>query len=964
MMLNMGYVPGQGLGRELEGEIEPLPVLPTALKRKRTVSGVGYRPSQSPEPGPSNVGADEAGLSKASEGSKNVAKRPKRRHKQQRDRTVPYPSSHTGGSAEVSSQHVMEDDIPPMLEDFENIWDGQSRGAYPTPLCPFNCMNPMCQCKDRPVYEDQNHFFPGVFAGPQLPLPPWLAGNGFLPLAATLMQQGLPFSPEMAMFSPTTTNYDAGLPIQFEQDLGQDIPLPELNSAMIDSVKSNASTNTTGFSQSTAPSSREIHTYAKRLKGILSIGMPPDPDPQSDHGLYPISSPPPHDPEAKSFTMPIPSCTLVMESMPRSCRSLSFVREWAESFGTSSVVRIEFAGGKGKKKKGAKALIEFSSADVARRAWSSPRLNGDGKDQIRVWWYRIQGVGASAGVGELEEGEIGGEEGQCNESDPLGTPPSEVVQDQPVMSMPLPLPRVPPLLLPLPPSKNQRKKEKKAEQKAREKELAELMHKATAEKRRMAQLQSPEFSVPMGAPFATGLAGLSKESAPSSALSQSPEEVAQLLDEPEPMDIETVHSRSPSTAMAGAIEEEDQVSIASSRPGSPLLSRQPMNMDSPVADRSETDGKVKIMVPGDLDDSRLRPLAPVFVPRKDLSLPPKPGAAGWKAGAEEADLSQSSVASSSKIHAVGSVTTQASSQAAAHVRSPTPSSSAVPSKMATPPSEPRAMANAPKGPTYKQRVQSAKRKGGVNPELTKAVEATVTVVKKEAVSPTPERALPVKPEPSQDTGDLSKEEVLRKLVLASRRAKPAASVREKTPPSAGKPPETPMRVAAAPLTIEMPKVPMSKSSLDDLAISFITETLQTIRSPSTDGSTTVGNSVQELSPRSERGPVLEPGAVLAKADPVSQERLALVEHQRRLEEHLAATKVLMGKLERAGTRQEKDMILRLIRERNRVYEEGVSASSKENRPALKKYPSTIWPGTTRDAGILIISDDEDEDEVE
>lgn len=31
------------------------------------------------------------------------------------------------------------------------------------------------------------------------------------------------------------------------------------------------------------------------------------------------------------------------------------------------------------------------------------------EDLIKVWWYRVDGVGAGSGVGEIEEGEIEGD---------------------------------------------------------------------------------------------------------------------------------------------------------------------------------------------------------------------------------------------------------------------------------------------------------------------------------------------------------------------------------------------------------------------------------------------------------------------------------------------------------------------------------------------------------------------------
>ncbi|KAI0090455.1 hypothetical protein BDY19DRAFT_773067 [Irpex rosettiformis] len=123
------------------------------------------------------------------------------------------------------------------------------------------------------------------------------------------------------------------------------------------------------------------------------IGMPPDLDPNSQHGVYFI---PP-----QSLWKPNPARSLVIELLPKRFRTLTFIFDWAGTVcPPGAPPRVELD------QKVGKALIEFPSGDIARAAWESPRLYGGGKEHIRAYWYRLPGVGADAGVGELEEGEI------------------------------------------------------------------------------------------------------------------------------------------------------------------------------------------------------------------------------------------------------------------------------------------------------------------------------------------------------------------------------------------------------------------------------------------------------------------------------------------------------------------------------------------------------------------------------
>lgn len=144
-----------------------------------------------------------------------------------------------------------------------------------------------------------------------------------------------------------------------------------------------------------------------------SIGMKPDTEPHSKHGVFHFNSTNLSNRRSNASYMPNPACTIVMEQLPKTHRTIEFVKQWAKK--ATGVLPLSIV----VDPPSAKALVEFPSAKLARKAWESPRLGTEygglkshqlkGKprtDQIRVWWYRVDGVGAGAGVGEIEEGEI------------------------------------------------------------------------------------------------------------------------------------------------------------------------------------------------------------------------------------------------------------------------------------------------------------------------------------------------------------------------------------------------------------------------------------------------------------------------------------------------------------------------------------------------------------------------------
>ncbi|KAK0214749.1 hypothetical protein IW262DRAFT_238291 [Armillaria fumosa] len=198
------------------------------------------------------------------------------------------------------------------------------------------------------------------------------------------------------------------------------------------------------------------------------------------------------------------------------------------------------------------------------------------------------------------------------------------------------------------------------------------------------------------------------------------------------------------------------------------------------------------------------------------------------------------------------------------------------------------------------------------------------------------------PPVSEQVDTMAMEAQLRQLVLASRRKNPKSTltplVEVLTPPGAPRPLEDVSMEPAAVITPPSTPAP-SKSSeaasrvsgraLDDLAVSFITTAIQRRR--------------ERPIPTSPYGP----STTKAKHE--------LAEKKRRLEQQIAESKNLIAKLSLAHTKQEKDEIMKLLRETSRAAEDDQSKSAK---PTRRSWPEASWDG------ILIFSDDEGDMDLE
>ncbi|KAF9066763.1 hypothetical protein BDP27DRAFT_986386 [Rhodocollybia butyracea] len=145
------------------------------------------------------------------------------------------------------------------------------------------------------------------------------------------------------------------------------------------------------------------------------IGMPPARDPQGRRGGFKTSATTVFEskPHITYPHTPDPSRSLIMDQLPKLCRTPLWLQSWGERACGSQPVFLAIDSSS------AKAILEFASADLAEKAWSSPKL-GKGisslsvsqlkgkqrEDLIRVWWYRASSPELVFTRKELEEGEI------------------------------------------------------------------------------------------------------------------------------------------------------------------------------------------------------------------------------------------------------------------------------------------------------------------------------------------------------------------------------------------------------------------------------------------------------------------------------------------------------------------------------------------------------------------------------
>lgn len=622
-------------------------------------------------------------------------------------------------------------------------------------------------------------------------------------------------------------------------------------------------------------SPNDVHYYPQPLIK-KQIGRPPEDDPNSKHGTFslPPRAPPPN-----------PARTLVMELLPKKFRDVEFIRGWAASFGPVSSlhsqaprVHLDIKAGR--------ALIEFAGAERARMAWESTRMFGEGKEHIRVWWYRVPGVGAGSGVGELEEGEI--EDGMLEDGDvavkSVTRKPKKKVQ-QPKL-----VPR-PPAAPPLPP-------------RPVEKMVQPILPRTYPYP--LALLAPPVFSIPdpplpLLPPPSWSVPAPAREAA---IRHPTPPTGPELNDRATSMDLasddgfaemlpeQSLHVNSEPCASA------DTASIASSRAGSVVPEDAPIHIDPTVVLARLSSPAVALVsdapsVPAPRPAEPSNP-SPVITSRE---LSPAPAI--------------SLVSSESPT-----LTASTSSRAA----TPSPPNRSAYSTPTPPPSEPRAMKNAPKGPSYVKRSLMARQRE-LEGKIARSREdlATRTASRSGTSTPTIEahsedtyftRILDTKlgpplvpTPPAQAVSDLAtdksaeslaKEEKLRRLVLNSKRPKMevgslavhATTITSYTVEGRHSL-ETRSNVAS--------ELTQSAHSLEDLAVSFITET------------------IQSMSPAQ----VVPPPEPTAPSPVPMTEKEILVAKEHLLQKHIADTKALIAKLGAATSKDEKKRLMKEMKESTR-----------------------------------------------
>ena len=613
------------------------------------------------------------------------------------------------------------------------------------------------------------------------------------------------------------------------------------------------------------------------------IGMKPEQDPSSRHGLFQI-------PTSSSSTgtyIPNPARTLVMEQLPKSHRHADFINSWCKKACGAHPIYLSIDVPR------SKVLIEFATAELARKAWGSPRLGQHltglsahklkGKpreDLIKVWWYRVDGVG------EIEEGEIEGDAGEKE---------LEV------------------------PAKKETKKERKARlAKERLAKLAKLQHaEVPPVSPQVPEIPLPPPSLPpkpksyaysdppMGYPLPLG---------PSHVL---PQPLLLSLATPDgqwrqkhPLP-ERPNQMSFGASAAQSVGGES--SINSSRLPSPIssdirgVSVQPHSsadssgMEDMEVDQQSPATDMFVHVPTPLLAERVgvTPQVKPFTLDPVAPVPMRP---------HVGDSTVHGISSS-----LGTIPDISRPLLSPTIESPLLVSPPL-SASATPPlapSEPRAMKNAPKGPSYTKRSLMARQK-----ELEERIARSRTELALVTGNSVPSTGSPISATPSGQSGaepdKQAMEDRLRMLVLQSQKKKVKAlsSATPVTNRSAERSPRpsTPVSSLASPWLAPASSAGTSIGasdtfSLDDLAVSFITETIETVKS-----STTITTLPPARPPPSVAGP-------MASSRALGKSELAI--RQQRLEKYIAESKVLMGQLTQARTKKEKDLILATMRERSR-----------------------------------------------
>ena len=691
------------------------------------------------------------------------------------------------------------------------------------------------------------------------------------------------------------------------------LPLPQINTSSTTHPQSriSASHDATPLSATELTSTSPVHALPPKPPPEVTqithtpiIGMKPDQDPNSKHGIFhiPVSTQDAGSTSKKKFYLPNPACTLVMEQLPKTHRTAEFINKWSKTACGAHPVHLSIDG------QGGKALIEFSTRELARKAWGSPKLGSafaglkshqlKGKpreDLIKVWWYRVDGVGAGSGVGEIEEGEIEGD-AAAKELD-------------------------------MPPKKETKKERKARLAKEREQKKKRELELRTQQETQVGVLPAQGDPRPvMPTPFfnphqaPTMNAGLPTTVNRGIVPIGSSPSVSQLPPLYPPFHRAWNPSLQPTNGFGVYSDKASYGSsllpdvngcdtdIASSRGGSisparaeyqaaSNLGNEDMEVDDGDMDLASTPIDVTPVASG---SSSSLPPSVHHQPRSYLPAAPP---------------SQSAVKANQKIWKPTPVLARNVSVMPTSLRAPSLSSTNSSTPSTTPsqaPSEPRAMKNPPTEPSYVKRLQSRQKeleeriaKGKLELERTLAnKDSGETPHPPTSVTPMSRKASPTTEQASSPATKQAMEDSLRALVLQSQRARTKTAV-PNLPTNKQMPAVPPTEPQSQQIAVSSPPLDLRNSpfpslsvtshsfSLEDLAVSFITQTIETLKPQTQDSAL----------------PPPPPPRVGVKTE--------LAAKQKRLEQQIAESKELMAQFAEARTKQERDSIMALLKEKSR-----------------------------------------------
>ncbi|KAI9441677.1 hypothetical protein H4582DRAFT_1934198 [Lactarius indigo] len=391
ILVRMGYKPGHGLGMNLEGVTSPLKA---CTRSQKIPAGLGA----------SNVQDQSSKIAQCTEENDTT---------QTKSRTIP-----------ITTKHVRETSSS-LPRDQTTLPRGSSNHESPTVSLPRNASsNPPA------ISSSVDVTFRAVHGDGKRNVDPTKAPSS-TPATHLLDTPRIPDVPRTAtktLLPSILFSIPSPVPLRFpflSDDSHVNAPInPPLNvnSRSIPPVSPPRSSSTSGI------------PYSPKLKG--RIGMLPDEKGVGTRGSFPKQLEPP----------PKPSCSVVMEILPRKFRTQAFILEWLSEF-SFRPRRYELLDGR--------VFIEFENERDARVAWNSPRMGGkEGLHGVRLFRYIPTTPSTSEQLGNAKEVNATRTITNPTQPQPILNPPGDLTSNY----LPAPLSPhynlVPPPQQPSPPAPN------------------------------------------------------------------------------------------------------------------------------------------------------------------------------------------------------------------------------------------------------------------------------------------------------------------------------------------------------------------------------------------------------------------------------------------------------------------------------------------------------------------------------